>query len=93
MGELLSRGGRPWGHAAGADILVRAGVIDRIESGIQAPDAEVIDVSGRLVLPGLVEAHCHLDKTLYGGGGVQAAARPGVQARTPGSPRVGRIEP
>jgi cytosine deaminase len=33
---------------------------------IDAPDAEVVDVSGRLVRPGLVEAHCHLDKTLYG---------------------------
>jgi cytosine deaminase len=67
MGELLLRGGLPWRTAAPADILVRAGVIDRIEPGIQAPDVETADVSGRLVLPGLVEAHCHLDKTLFGG--------------------------
>jgi cytosine deaminase len=26
-----------------------------------------VDLGGRLVLPGLVEAHCHLDKTLHGG--------------------------
>jgi cytosine deaminase len=66
-GELVLRGGRPWGSGAEADILVRAGVIERIEPDIEAPDAEEFDVSGRLVLPGLVEAHCHLDKTLYGG--------------------------
>ena len=39
----------------------------RWDAATVARDAEVIDVSGRLVLPGLVEAHCHLDKTLYGG--------------------------
>jgi imidazolonepropionase-like amidohydrolase len=66
MSELLLRGGRPWRFAGPADVLVRDGVIARIEPDIDAPGAEVFDVSGRLVLPGLVEAHCHLDKTLYG---------------------------
>jgi cytosine deaminase len=69
MGDLLLRGARLWGRAdPAADILVKGGAIDRIEPGLQAPaGAEVIDVPGRLVLPGLVEAHCHLDKTLFGG--------------------------
>jgi len=66
MSELLLRGGRPGRCAGPADVLVRDGVIARIEPDIDAPGAEVFDVSGRLVLPGLVEAHCHLDKTLYG---------------------------
>lgn len=66
MSELLLRGGRPWRFAGPADVLVRDGVIARIEPDIDAPGAEVFDVSGRLVLPGVVEAHCHLDKTLYG---------------------------
>src|SRR4029453_11522644 len=66
MSELLLRGGRPWRFAGPADVLVRDGVIARIEPDIDAPGAEAFDVSGRLVLPGLVEAHCHLDKTLYG---------------------------
>ena len=65
--DLLLRGGRPWGHDGPADILVRGGVIDRIGPDLDAQDVEVVDVSGRVVLPGLVEAHCHLDKTLYGG--------------------------
>jgi cytosine deaminase len=69
MSDLLLRGGRLWGRDdPAADVLVKGGVIDRIEPGLEAPaGAEVLDVSGRLVLPGLVEAHCHLDKTLFGG--------------------------
>jgi cytosine deaminase len=69
MSDLLLRGGRLWRRDdPAADVLVKGGVIDRIEPGLSAPaGAEVIDVSGRLVLPGLVEAHCHLDKTLFGG--------------------------
>jgi cytosine deaminase len=65
MAELVLRGGRPWRHDGPADILVRDGVIAAIGPGLEA--SEVVDVSGRLVLPGLVDAHTHLDKTLYGG--------------------------
>jgi cytosine deaminase len=71
MSDLLLRGGRPWGGDGPADIVVRDGVIDAMGPDIadQAPthSADVIDVTGQLVLPGLVEGHCHLDKTLYGG--------------------------
>jgi len=67
MPDLLLRGGRLWGYKTSADILVRDGAIDRVESAIDAQGAEVIDISDRLVLPGLIDAHCHLDKTLYGG--------------------------
>ncbi|SEH02538.1 cytosine deaminase [Nonomuraea solani] len=69
MTDVLLRGGHLWrpGTPSSEDILVRDGRIDRVAPGIDAPGAHVIDVSGQLVLPGLVEAHCHLDKTLYGG--------------------------
>jgi cytosine deaminase len=67
MTDVLLRGGRPWGRDAPADILVRDGRIDRVADGIEAPTAHSYDITGQLVLPGLVEAHCHLDKTLYGG--------------------------
>ena len=67
MSDLLLQGGRLWGHTAPAvDVLISGGSIARAEPGIDAPGAEVVDVTGRLVLPGLVEAHCHLDKTLWG---------------------------
>jgi cytosine deaminase len=61
------RGGYPWGYDGAADIVVRDGKITQIEPNVSVTDAEVIDLAGHLVLPGLVDAHCHLDKTLYGG--------------------------
>jgi len=72
--ELVLRGGRPWGRDDAADVLVRDGVIERIEPHVDAPPAEVLDVTGLLLLPGLVDAHCHLDKTLFGGGWVPHTA-------------------
>jgi len=65
--DLLLRGGRPWGRDGAADILVRDGVIAQIAPRLEVVDVEAVDVSGRLVLPGLVDAHTHLDKTLCGG--------------------------
>jgi cytosine/creatinine deaminase len=65
--DLVLRGGRPWGHDGPADVLVRDGSIARIAPGIDAPGVEALDVSDRLLLPGLVDAHTHLDKTLCGG--------------------------
>ncbi|MEV4160889.1 amidohydrolase [Nonomuraea dietziae] len=74
MTDILLRGGRPWRLPAPADLLVRDGVIARVGQGLDAGGARVVDVSGRLVLPGLVETHCHLDKTLYGGAWVPHSA-------------------
>lgn len=67
MGNVLVRGGRPWGCPAVADLMVRDGSIAEIGPGLDGVGAQVVDISGSIVLPGLVEAHCHLDKTLYGG--------------------------
>ena len=81
MSALLLQGARLWGFDTQADVLVRAGAIERIESGIDPGDAEVLDVAGRLVLPGLVDAHCHLDKTLYGGPWVPHSAGDALEDR------------
>ena len=40
-----------------ADVLVEDGRIERIESDIDAPDAERIDASDAIVVPGFVNAH------------------------------------
>jgi dihydroorotase len=61
---LLVRGGRVIDPAngvdAGLDVLVREGVIARVERGIAAPDARVVEASGCVVCPGLVDMHVHL---------------------------------
>ena len=61
-GDLLVRNVRPRGGDAG-DIVIRAG---RIVAGPAAPGTAELDGGGRLALPGLVEAHTHLDKSLLG---------------------------
>ena len=43
------------------DIGVGGGSIVAIEDALEA-DAEILDVGGRLVVPGFVESHIHLDK-------------------------------
>ncbi|MQY10378.1 N-isopropylammelide isopropyl amidohydrolase [Streptomyces sp. RB5] len=100
MGAMLLRGGRVRGRDGRSDILVRDGVIRAIGPEVTAGDAEVVDVRGLLVLPGLVEAHCHLDKTLYGGpwvphtAGDALADRIGTERRRRaglGVPDTGRI--
>lgn len=43
------------------DVLIENGKIAAVGEKLLAPaDAEVIDAGGRLVTPGLVEAHCHV---------------------------------
>jgi cytosine deaminase len=82
MPDLLLRGGRPWRSDAPADILIREGVIERIGPDLRPdPAAEVVDVPGRLLLPGLIDAHCHLDKTLFGGRWVPHSAGPALADR------------
>ena len=66
------------------DILIEGGRISSIApSGQQAvPDGvQSEDGRGALALPGLVDAHCHLDKTLWGGPWVPHSAGPALTDR------------
>jgi cytosine deaminase len=65
MTDRLLRGGRPGGTPA--DVLIKDGRIAAIAPSIDAHGAEVEELAGQLVLPAFVDAHCHLDKTLWGG--------------------------
>jgi cytosine/adenosine deaminase-related metal-dependent hydrolase len=58
------------GEPEAVDIVVRDGAIAAIGAGAGAAseDVEVIEGDGRLVYPGLVDAHTHIDKTLMGMG-------------------------
>src|SRR6478609_1082965 len=64
--ELLLRNVRPLGAAA-LDVLVRGGRIAALGPKLDAvPGVAEEEGSGALLLPGLVEAHAHLDKTNWG---------------------------
>lgn len=62
----LIRGARVYDHDGDvhqpsvADLLIRGESIERIALSIAAPDgAEIIDASGKLIVPGFVNAHYH----------------------------------
>jgi cytosine deaminase len=61
---------RPIGGAPAdspTDILVEGGVIKGIGVDLPVPaGTRAIEGRGRLALPGLINAHCHLDKTRFG---------------------------
>src|SRR5258705_8671727 len=64
--DLLLRHARPRGGAP-VDVLVTGGAIARVAAGLAAPaGVPVIDGGGGVLLPGLVDAHMHLDKTFWG---------------------------
>ena len=42
------------------DILIENGKIKAIGASLSADGAEVIDLNGQFVLPGLIDAHCHI---------------------------------
>lgn len=65
MTALLLKGGRvvdpSQKHDAVADLLVVDERIEALGRGLSAPDAaEIIDVSGMIVAPGLIDVHVHL---------------------------------
>ncbi|PWU61285.1 dihydroorotase, partial [Micromonospora globispora] len=46
--------------AAPTDLLIRDGVVAETGAGLTAPDATVVDGTGLVALPGLVDLHTHL---------------------------------
>jgi len=49
-----------------ADVLVEGEVIASIGTDLKAPAAEVVDASGKLILPGGVDPHTHFDLPMFG---------------------------
>ncbi|HEX3515357.1 MAG TPA: amidohydrolase family protein [Trebonia sp.] len=71
-GNLLIRGGYVLtmdsaGDLPGGDIHLRDGVIRQIGTNLDVPEADVIDASGKIVIPGLVDTHWHMWNTLLRG--------------------------
>ncbi len=63
MSWLLANG-RARGHAGLVDLLLDDGKLTVLNAGMgPRTDRQVWDLKGRVVLPGLIELHAHLDKT------------------------------
>jgi len=62
--NLVIKNGRVIDPAQGIDeirdVAIADGRIDKIAKGIDAGDAEVIDATGQIVCPGLIDMHVHL---------------------------------
>lgn len=69
MSQIWVRNVRPPNSEA-VDLLIEDGQYREVGDKLAnvAPDAEVIDGSGKLLFPGFVDAHTHMDKTLIGMG-------------------------
>lgn len=50
-----------------ADLLIEDGAISHVGGGIEAPGARVIDAAGRIVMPGLINAHTHSNQSIEKG--------------------------
>jgi 5-methylthioadenosine/S-adenosylhomocysteine deaminase len=71
--KLLLRGGQVYDHdgdvhkPASADILIENGDIAAVGPNLEAGGAEIVDARGKLVMPGLINAHYHSHDTLCRG--------------------------
>ena len=44
-----------------ADVLISDETIVQVAPDIECPDAQIVDVSGKLLFPGFIDAHTHFD--------------------------------
>ena len=88
--SLLTNLRLPDGGPAGRRIAIKDGRIAAIMPACSPdPDArQVLDLGGGLLLPGLVDGHMHLDKTLFGLPWQPHAAEPFRQSRIDTDQRV-----
>ena len=73
MGKVLIRGGtvlsldRAVGNVVGADVLIEDGLISEVGPSLRSRNAEVVDATDTIVMPGFVDAHRHLWRSLTRG--------------------------
>jgi 5-methylthioadenosine/S-adenosylhomocysteine deaminase len=60
-----------------ADVLIEGGVITEVGQGVRGRDAEVIDAANTIVMPGFVDSHRHLSRSLLRNEGDQAVSAGG----------------
>ena len=49
-----------------SDILIDGETIKQIGNNLQDPNAEIIDATGKLIMPGGIDPHVHLDLPMFG---------------------------
>ena len=42
------------------DILVEDGIVQKVDKNVVDEEAEIVDVSGKVLVPGLIDMHTHL---------------------------------
>lgn len=62
--DILIKNARLSDDQSLTDIAIEAGKISKIAPSIEGEATRVIDAEGRVVIPGLVESHIHVDKAL-----------------------------
>src|SRR6476469_4560151 len=69
-GKVLIKGGtvlsldRAIGNVVGADVLIEDGTISEVGPSLRTRNVEVVDASDTIVMPGFVDAHRHLWRSL-----------------------------
>ena len=70
-GRVLIKGGtvlsldRAVGNTVGADVLIEDGIIAEVGPSLRARSADVVDASDTIVMPGFVDAHRQLWRSLF----------------------------
>lgn len=63
-GCVLTLGARTQNHAQ-ADVLIEDGVVTEVGQNLRARSAETVDASNTIVMPGFVDTHRHVWKSLF----------------------------
>jgi 5-methylthioadenosine/S-adenosylhomocysteine deaminase len=72
-GCVLTLGARTPNYTE-ADVLIEDGRISEVGQGLRSRDAEQVDATGTIVMPGFVDTHRHAWRTLVGDGGIETDA-------------------
>ncbi|HIK58749.1 MAG TPA: D-aminoacylase [Nitrospinaceae bacterium] len=81
-GRVLDGSGAP---AFKADLAIKNGKIERIESSLDLESDKVIDATGQIVCPGFIDIHSHSDTTIMINSRAESKIRQGVTTEVVGN--------